>query len=36
MNSATRFAWMVLALSLLLGIASTGAAQDPLTTEDYG
>ncbi|UCC81851.1 MAG: prolyl oligopeptidase family serine peptidase [Gemmatimonadota bacterium] len=36
MKSATTFAATVLAPSLVLGIASPGAAQDPLTTEDYG
>ncbi|MGD2216779.1 MAG: prolyl oligopeptidase family serine peptidase [Gemmatimonadales bacterium] len=36
MKSATRYAPAVLALSLLLGLAVQGAAQDPLTTEDYG
>ncbi len=36
MKSTSRFASTVLALSLVLGIASTSAAQDALTTEDYG
>jgi dipeptidyl aminopeptidase/acylaminoacyl peptidase len=36
MKSATRFASTLLALFLVLGAAAPGAAQDPLTTEDYG